>query len=325
MRPFRYTVPMHRPEDTGRRHRRGGGGVGPGGGAGSAGSDRDEVRHSASRRGRGEPPQDHDGEEPLYVFTTAQSREVDRLCAEEFGIPSIVLMENAALGIASVTRDQLEGIEDPCVLIFCGPGNNGGDGLAAARHLANEGVAVSIVLSQDPERYSGDARTNLEIARRMGLPLFVATQSASEADCKARAELGDPDLILDAIFGTGLDRPPTGPAAELIRIINAYGEDGVPVLSVDVPSGLNADGGQPAGAEAVRADVTVALLGLKTGFLTRAAQPYLGECLVAGIGAPRRLIERVGKPMEIPAIGSDGPAPGRDRRNPGSAPTNDPA
>jgi NAD(P)H-hydrate epimerase len=88
-----------------------------------------------------------------------------------------------------------------------------------------------------------------------------------------------------------------GVMAELIQIINAYRAEHVPILSVDVPSGLDADTGIPAGTEAVRADVTVALLGLKPGYLTLAAQQFLGDCLVAGIGAPRRLIERIGRPM----------------------------
>jgi NAD(P)H-hydrate epimerase len=276
---------MHRPEDTGRRHRRG---------------DREETRRSPRRDlGRALPPPEDD--EPMYIFTAAQSRELDRLCVSEFAIPSIVLMENAALGIASVARDQIKGVEDPCVLIFCGPGNNGGDGLATARHLANDGTAVSIVISARPEKYSGDAKTNLEIAARMGIPIVCAEPLAREAARKARAELGDPDLVIDALLGTGIDRPASGIVGELIQTINAYRAEGVPILSVDVPSGLDADAGGPAGGpegQVVTADVTVALLGLKPGYLTLAAQPFLGDCLVAGIGAPRALIERLGRPLD---------------------------
>lgn len=280
---------MHRPEDTGRRHRRGGGG----------GNGRDSARRSPRRD---LPARDADDSpvDPLYVFTPAQSREVDRLCVEEFGIPSILLMENAALGIASVARDLLAGVEDPCILVFCGPGNNGGDGFAAARHLANDGSAVSIVTSASSERYTGDARVNLDVARRMGIPIHATGGSPREAARLARADLGDPDLVIDALLGTGLDRPAAGEMGELIKLVNAYRAEQVPILAVDVPSGLDAATGSPfVGGEAVRADVTVALLGLKTGYLTLAAQPFLGDCLVAGIGAPRALIERLGRPMDV--------------------------
>ncbi|MFN7021377.1 MAG: NAD(P)H-hydrate epimerase [Phycisphaerales bacterium] len=233
------------------------------------------------------------------MFSAAQAREVDRLCVEEFGIPSIVLMENAALGVASVARDLIAGVDDPCVLIFCGSGNNGGDGLAAARHLANDGIAVSIVLSASPERSRGDAKTNLEIARRMGLPIQCAEGRVGEAVRLARAELGDPDLVIDALLGTGIDRAAGGEMGDLIRAVNAFRDEEVPVLSVDVPSGMDAETGlPPPGGVAVTADVTVALMGLKTGYLTLAAQPFLGDCLVAGIGAPRALVARLGRAMD---------------------------
>lgn len=303
----RYTEVMHRPEDTGRRH-------GKGGGSG----DRDEGRRlpRRDRAGVGGVPasrsesdlaeSDIAGEEPMYVFTAAEARELDRRCASEFGLPSIVLMENAALGIASVARDQIEGVSDPCVLVFCGPGNNGGDGLATARHLANDGVAVSIVISHPGERYSGDAMINLEIAGKMGIPIACAEPSARDAVAAARAELGDPDLVIDALLGTGLDRAPEGVMAELIDQVNALKAEGITILSVDVPSGLDADRGQPAGRDAVRADITVALLGLKPGYMTLAAQAFLGDCLLAGIGAPRTLIERIGRPMGAFGKGADG-------------------
>ena len=228
-------------------------------------------------------------EDPMYVFTAAESRELDALCLSEFAIPSIVLMENAALGIASVAREQLAGVEDPCVLIFCGPGNNGGDGLATARHLANDGTAVSIVISAAAEKYKGDAKINLDIARSMGIPIVCAESEPRDAARAARAELGDPDLVIDALLGTGLDRPVTGTMAELIQIVNAYHAEGVPILSVDVPSGLDADTGRPAGGaggEVVAADVTVALLGLKPGYLTLAAQAISGRLFGCGDRRP---------------------------------------
>lgn len=253
----------------------------------------------------------------MYVLSAEQLRQVDRLCAERFGVPSIVLMENAALGVATVIRDQLAGVSDPCVLIFCGPGNNGGDGFALARHLHNDGFAVSIVSVKSVDDCAGDAGVNARIARAMGVPIFAAGSVPGDAAQAARRELGDPDLVVDALLGTGLDRPPTGALAELIGCINAYREEQVAILAIDIPSGLLADAGEAAGAAAVRADVTVSLVGLKPGFLTLTAQAYLGECLIAGIGAPRELIESLGRPMDVVA-GGGRDHPGRGGRGSGS-------
>jgi hydroxyethylthiazole kinase-like uncharacterized protein yjeF len=289
---------MHRSEDTGpgrrehagrsRRTRNAGSGVEP---------------SSAS-----EAP----GDGPLYVFTREQAREVDRRCVEEFGIPSIVLMENAALGVVTVCRDLLAKVAEPSVLVMVGPGNNGGDGLATARHLANDGCRVAVVLAASPDRYRGDALTNLQIAQRMRIPLFMAEPSAARAFEQAGALTGTPDLLLDALLGTGIDRPPTGTIADLIDQTNILHDRGVRVVAVDVPSGLDADRGCPfprlpgspvvlhssGDGPVVRADITVALLGVKPGYPTLAAQPFVGECLVAGIGAPRSLLEELGRPLE---------------------------
>lgn len=319
---------MHRSEDTG-----------PGSGRGKP------KPESGPRRGEPDRPvdacadfgDDAGREPPMRIFTRAQSREVDRRCVEEYGIPSIVLMENAALGIATVVRNLLEQGERAGgggVLVFAGPGNNGGDGFAAARHLANDQIPVAIVLAIEPERYKGDALTNLSIARRMGLPIFCAAANVDSAVGEAIARIGAPALVLDAILGTGADRSATGIVAELIERINAFRNERVPIVAVDVPSGLDADAGSPlAGPEgrrgpAVRADVTVALLGVKPGYLTLAAQEFVGDCLVAGIGAPRDLVERLGQPLDDrdepgeddsgPRRGGHGDAPDPDRPIDGS-------
>ena len=108
----------------------------------------------------------------LYVFSRDAVRRLDRLAVEEFGIPSIVLMENASRHVTDVALDGLEAVDSPKVLIVCGPGNNGGDGLAAARHLHNAGLRVTVFLAGNPAQYGGDARTNLEIVKHMGLRVF---------------------------------------------------------------------------------------------------------------------------------------------------------
>lgn len=287
---------MHRSEDTG-----------PAPGPQEHGAEPGERLGEPS--GPFDAPAGHDAdagrETPLRVFSRDQCREVDRRCTEDYGIPSILLMENAALGVATVVRNLLEESgRAGGVLVFAGPGSNGGDGLAAARHLANGGTPVAIVLAVAPDRCKGDALTNLTIAERMGLPIFFAPGDADAAADRALARLGEPALVLDAVLGTGADRPATGVPAQLIRRINSLGQARVPVVAVDVPSGLDADtGSPPTGPDgvpgpAVRASVTVALLGVKPGYLTLAAQEFVGDCLVAEIGAPRELVERLGRPLD---------------------------
>jgi NAD(P)H-hydrate epimerase len=242
----------------------------------------------------------------VLVFSRKQIREVDRLATEEFGIPSILLMENAARGVTGVILEGLQGLENPSALVVCGPGNNGGDGLAVARHLANRNVRVAIVLAAAPRTFKGDALTNLTIAQKMDLPIFEAGNSAGAAMAAADALLGEPVLVIDALLGTGLDRPATGVMAELITQMNAIRTRGSTMVSIDVPSGLDCDTGEP-GTDAsgagpvVEADLTVALAGVKAGFLTATAQKHVGELVVVDIGAPRELVSRIGRPLTMAA------------------------
>jgi NAD(P)H-hydrate epimerase len=216
--------------------------------------------------------------ERVSVFTRESIRRLDRLAVEEFGIPSILLMENAAIGVAAAALKMVR--RGARIAIYCGPGNNGGDGLAAARHLVNAGAEVEIVLSGPGRKYSGDAVVNYRIARAMGIPV--------RASASAR-----PALIIDALLGTGLDRAVEGTIKRLIARINSRPR-GVRVLAVDIPSGLDANTGEPLG-DAVRADATVTLVGLKVGFLNPQARPYIGKVQVAGIGAPSELVRRLGR------------------------------
>lgn len=211
------------------------------------------------------------------VFYTRESaRMLDRLATQEYRIPSILLMENAAIHLAAAARRMMK-TQDQLVVIYCGPGNNGGDGFALARHLHNSGARVRIVLAADGRRYVGDAAANLEIIDAMGL-------SISRHPPTTR-----PALIVDALLGTGLERPVRKPIAGFIQTINRARS---PVLAVDIPSGLDADTGQPLGL-AVRADVTVTMAGRKLGFSRPAAREYLGRVIVADIGVPRELAGRL--------------------------------
>ncbi len=210
------------------------------------------------------------------VFTRESVRKLDRLAVEQYHIPSIVLMENASIHIASAAMKMVRGQKNPRIIIFCGPGNNGGDGFAAARHLHNAGARVSLILSGPVARYSGDAAINLQISRLMNVPI------------RTPSRLGRTDLIIDALLGTGLDRPVTGVIAGFIQQINTQKS----VLAVDIPSGLDADTGHPLGI-AVKATQTITLAGLKVGFLAPHAKAYLGRVTVGDIGIPRELATRL--------------------------------
>ena len=197
---------------------------------------------------------------------------------EDFAIPGIVLMENAARGIAAVAQ-TLKTPADGLVAIVCGPGNNGGDGLAVGRHLANAGYEVALFLTVPEEAYreGSEAAINLEIVRRMGLPL------------QRELALGDAGLVVDAIFGTGLRREVRDPFLAMIRAVN---DARAPVLAVDLPSGLDADTGEILG-QAVRASVTATMVAPKVGFSASKGPAHVGRVEIVDIGVPPAAIARV--------------------------------
>jgi NAD(P)H-hydrate epimerase len=238
----------------------------------------------------------------IHVFSRRQIRDLDRLATSEYAMPSILLMENAARGLAGVILEGLSGVADPTVLIVCGPGNNGGDGLALARHLANRGLKVAIILGVPAAKITGDSATNLAIARKMGLLILDGSTNPQAAIAEAITVIGEPIVVADALLGTGLDRPATGTLATLINEMNTLKAKGSTLVAVDVPSGLDCDTGLPATDDsgpgpAIQADLTIALAGVKAGFLALTAQKYVGELVVVDIGAPRALVERLGHPL----------------------------
>lgn len=236
----------------------------------------------------------------VYVLTRDAARAIDRRCASDYGIPTLVLMENAAVHVAETALEELENASDPLVLIVCGPGNNGGDGLAVARHMSNAGVDVRIVVLGDAEDMRGDSGVQLRACRKMKLPIVYTGDKGAiaidgvltDSDGTARK----PRVVIDAVFGTGLTRPVEGVAAELIAAMNELGRRGAHVISIDIPSGLDADTGAALGA-VVRAGTTVTFAGLKPGLLAFDAQGYVGDVVVADIGSPRALLEELGTPI----------------------------
>ncbi|MBQ4334481.1 MAG: NAD(P)H-hydrate dehydratase [Myxococcaceae bacterium] len=212
------------------------------------------------------------------VVTSAEMRRLDEVTIGAFGIPAIALMENAGAAVARFALRRLSSRERR-VLILCGPGNNGGDGLVAARHLSQAGAEVSILLTRG--ELKGEAGVNLAICRKLGLDARVWPEGRGRFEA-----LGAGDLVIDAIFGTGLTRPPEGASRELIEAANAVRQRGVHILAVDLPSGVDGDSGQTPGV-AVRADETIALALCKQGVATGPGVEFAGHVEVADISIPK--------------------------------------
>ena len=215
-------------------------------------------------------------------LTRAQVRAVDARAVAEFGIPSLVLMENAGRGAAEWLADQLEPASR--VLLLCGPGNNGGDGGVVARHQDLRGVPTRVVWFGTPAHFSADARTQFQILSRAGFEPVVEPGPVSVD--RLTAWLHEADWVVDALLGTGLSRAVEGPIRLVIEAMNSSGK---PILALDLPSGLDADLGLPLGI-AVRATATVTFVAPKIGFAAPGAADYTGPVHVAHIGVPRSVL-----------------------------------
>ena len=224
-----------------------------------------------------------------FTLTRAEVRELDRRAIEGFGVPGVLLMENAGRGCAELLM-RLNPERKPTV-ILCGPGNNGGDGFVIARHLDNHGWPVDVRLFAKNNGLSGDAELNFEVVTNSDIQ-FTQTDPVyfSHPDLYDQFLLlsfNRADWVVDALFGTGLSRPLGAPFDELAAIINASGK---PVFAVDIPSGLDCDTGEPLGPT-VRATHTATFVAPKRGFLNPASKAWTGEVHVIDIGAPRVLVE----------------------------------
>ena len=276
----------------------------------------DEMRSGASggaRRASGPRPPSRSGfvdvararaaERDGLVLSVAQVRELDHRCEIEYAIPPMLLMEHAALGARAVAlgmirRDGLAG-----AIIACGPGNNGGDGLALARLLHIVGVPVEVVLALPARRCGELARMQLDMVRALGLPVRV-WRGAGDRLARSSSRV----LLVDALLGTGLSRPLVEPFASLaVACCGCAGTSGrgeaakgihksatarsCRTLALDIPTGLDADSGEiSAGGVAVRADATVTFAAIKPGLRTRTGRTCAGRVYVASIGAPPALL-----------------------------------
>jgi NAD(P)H-hydrate epimerase len=212
-----------------------------------------------------------------------QVRALDRRAIEEFGVPGVVLMENAGRGAAEVLTSL--GCKGP-VTICCGKGNNGGDGFVIARHLDNQRIPVRVLFFAEPSRLTGDAAVNYQIIARSGLEISVCDGEFVNV-ATVRSELVKAEWIVDALFGTGLTGPVRKPFDQIIQCIN---EANRRILAVDIPSGLDCDTGQPLGPT-VRAEHTVTFVAQKKGFANPLAKSWTGQVHVADIGTPRHLLD----------------------------------
>ena len=207
------------------------------------------------------------GSDERRVLSVAEARALDRDAVERLGLPSLLLMETAGRGVAEAARAMGERW-----VVLCGPGNNGGDGMCAARHLGRE-CLVHLLAEPDAER-SPDAALQLRVLRKAGHAVVVGSLP--------RLAQGERRVWIDALFGTGLTRPPTGDARQWIE---AFDAGAGPKLAVDIPSGLHGDTGEVLGS-ACRADVTVTFAARKRGLLAAAARPYVGRVVVVPLGLP---------------------------------------
>jgi len=222
----------------------------------------------------------------IPLATVDEMRRADRRAIEELGVPGVVLMENAGRGAADLIERVFGPARGRRIVVIAGKGNNGGDGFVVARQLAGRGATVDAWLVAVAADVRGDALTNLEALRRVGIPLTEVT-TRDGIDALNRALRGA-DVVVDALLGTGVSGALSGLLADAIGAIN---EAGRPVASLDLPSGLGADGGTVPGPT-VRADLTVTFGLAKPGLYLLPGAQHAGRVEVADLGVPRESLAR---------------------------------
>jgi hydroxyethylthiazole kinase-like uncharacterized protein yjeF len=221
----------------------------------------------------------------MFVVTAEEMRQMDRRTIEDLGIPGAVLMENAGRGAICALWHRFPDLGSRRVAVVCGRGNNGGDGFVIARYLASRGGDVHVYLAASRGQVTGDARIPMEVLGRMGVPIReVGTEDALAPSDIPWDSYG---LIVDAILGTGIRSEVEGLFRELIEAMN---RSQVPILAVDIPSGLSADTGRPLGV-AVEATLTVTFGLPKLGHFLYPGRRLCGELWVVDIGIPREVVE----------------------------------
>ncbi|HHY71430.1 MAG TPA: NAD(P)H-hydrate epimerase, partial [Thermoanaerobacterales bacterium] len=232
----------------------------------------------------------------MKVVSPSTMRDMDRIVIEDYKIPGVILMENAGREVAQAVKNMWgarKNIAPAKIALFCGKGNNGGDGFVAARHLANMGFDINVFIIANPSSITGDAAINLKIIKNMGLQIKVIDE---ESDLNEVMDVTrNASILVDAMFGTGLRGKVKGVAQKVIEMINRLE---VPVIAVDIPSGICGETGKILGS-AIKSQQTVTLALPKTGLLLYPAVEYVGELFTADIGMPINFIKSTEAEVEL--------------------------
>ncbi len=221
----------------------------------------------------------------MKLATSQDMRKIDELAVKEHGLTVAQLMEAAGAAVVKAMEESWDDLPEKTVGILCGKGNNSGDGLAAARLLKQKKTSVVVILTGEEEDLAPEARSQYHKAKTAKVPIIPLL--SAEGMATAKTALGECDLLVDALFGTGLSRPTEGISRELIQAAKGLGK---PVVAVDIPSGLSADSGSPLG-EALPAQLTVTFGLAKVGFYTPIGSTFTGRVVVDDIGFPPALLE----------------------------------
>lgn len=216
------------------------------------------------------------------VVTVKQIQALDKIAIEKYGVPSLVLMENAGRSVAGEVIKRIKKPDAARVCVICGLGNNAGDGFVVARHLINAGIRTKVFLVGRGSRLKQDAAVHYRILKKLKYPV----QEAWLKPAALEREISRADVVVDAIFGVGLNREVLKPFSGVIEAIN---EKAGKVISVDIPSGLDGTTGRVYGV-CVNADVTVTFTFAKQGFFKGQGPRHVGKVVVADIGIPRKLL-----------------------------------
>ncbi len=228
----------------------------------------------------------------MIVVTAEQMREMDRLTIQKYGVPSLTLMERAGEAIAAAILKRFQGVAKRGVLIVAGKGNNGGDGLVVARLLKRKGIPCEVVLLARQDEVSRDAAHNLKAFLKLRGRVIEVSQSSISS---LRERMKGKGLLVDAILGTGTRNDVLGLYAEVITLMNA---SGLPIVAVDIPSGLHTDSGTPLGV-GIQAEMTVALGYPKLGQVGYPGLNYVGDLVVGDIGIDTRAVAEVSPQTEL--------------------------
>ncbi len=227
----------------------------------------------------------------IHSVSSEQMRKIDDLAIRHFGIDILQLMENAGRNVAELARQALKNPEHKQIVVLAGKGNNGGDGLVAARFLHNWGAKVDVIVPDHPDNLSQITKEQSGILRSMYVPLLYMTDLI-----KFELLFKKADLIIDGLLGYNIHGPPTGACADVINLANNSGRK---ILAIDMPSGLNPDTGEVY-EPCIKAKYTLTLALPKKGLLEKQAEPAVGELYVCDIGVPNEVYQLIG--LSVPNV-----------------------